>query len=185
MFEQLLASLARSLDGARIPYMIIGGQAVLLHGLVRVTDDVDLTLGVDAGQCARVLGALREAGLEPRVPNPEQFVRRAMILPALHPEHRVRVDVTFSFTPYEQQAIEHAVVRQRDGYPVRFATAEDLIIHKLVAGRAQDIQDIEGIVLRRGRQLDLQYLRQWVKQFAGLEGKAHLQQQLEALLIET
>jgi hypothetical protein len=54
-FEQILARLGRTLDGAGIPYMIIGGQAVLIHGRLRVTEDVDLTLGVDSGEAARVL----------------------------------------------------------------------------------------------------------------------------------
>ena len=32
MFESLLARLAHALDAAGLPYMVFGGQAVLLHG---------------------------------------------------------------------------------------------------------------------------------------------------------
>ncbi|GAF75408.1 unnamed protein product, partial [marine sediment metagenome] len=47
MFEEILAKLARALDKNNIPYMIIGGQAVLLYGEPRLTRDIDVTLGDD------------------------------------------------------------------------------------------------------------------------------------------
>ena len=42
MFEALLSKIAQSLGGAELPYMIIGGQAVLLYGTPRLTRDIDL-----------------------------------------------------------------------------------------------------------------------------------------------
>ncbi|MDI3467220.1 MAG: hypothetical protein OJF50_006041 [Nitrospira sp.] len=47
MFTRLLERLATALDLAKIPYMIIGGQAVLLYGEPRLTRDIDVTLGID------------------------------------------------------------------------------------------------------------------------------------------
>lgn len=41
MFKELLARLADLLDQKGIPYMIIGGQAVLLYGEPRLTRDID------------------------------------------------------------------------------------------------------------------------------------------------
>jgi hypothetical protein len=45
-------------------------------------------------------------------------------------------------------------------------SAEDLIIHKAVAGRPQDIRDIEGIVYRQRDKLEVTYIRQWLREFA-------------------
>lgn len=44
MFQALLQQIARGLDSRGIPYMLIGGQAVLLYGEPRLTRDVDVTL---------------------------------------------------------------------------------------------------------------------------------------------
>ena len=41
-FDGLIARIAAALGKARIPYMVIGGQAVLLHGEPRLTRDLDL-----------------------------------------------------------------------------------------------------------------------------------------------
>lgn len=183
-FEQILARLAQALDGAGIPYMIIGGQAVLIHGRLRVTEDIDLTLGVDSGEAAKVLRLLRGIGMRPLVDKPEEFVAQTYILPMFAEAEKVRVDFAFSFTPYEQQAIARAQTRQETGYPVRFATAEDLIIHKLFAGRPRDIEDIRGVLARKQGKVDREYLRHWIRQFSQLEGKGHLLPQLDELLAE-
>jgi hypothetical protein len=38
MFDSLLEKVALALDSERLPYMVIGGQAVLLHGEPRFAD---------------------------------------------------------------------------------------------------------------------------------------------------
>jgi hypothetical protein len=47
MFERLLEQIAAELASRSIPYLIVGGQAVLVHGEPRLTRDIDITLGVD------------------------------------------------------------------------------------------------------------------------------------------
>jgi hypothetical protein len=67
MFQTLLAKLAWALDGAAIPYMVIGGQAVLVHGEPRLTRDIDVTLGVDNSALDRILALGVSIGLSASV----------------------------------------------------------------------------------------------------------------------
>ena len=60
------------------------------------------------------------------------------------------MDFIFSTTPYERQAIARAEPVVLAGVPVPFATAEDLLIHKLFAGRPRDLEDAAGVVRRKG-----------------------------------
>lgn len=46
MFQKLLKKIANELSAHNIPYMVIGGQAVLLYGEPRLTKDIDITLGI-------------------------------------------------------------------------------------------------------------------------------------------
>ena len=112
MFTSLLARIAQKLDALEIPYMVIGGQAVLLYGEPRLTADIDITLGATADQLGIVLKAMQAIDLRPLV-DPEPFVRETMVLPCLDSESRIRVDLIFSFSPYERQAIAHARARYR------------------------------------------------------------------------
>ena len=41
MFARLLGKIATALNKFKIPYMVIGGQAVLVYGEPRATKDID------------------------------------------------------------------------------------------------------------------------------------------------
>jgi len=73
VIQQLIGRIARALDAHKIPYMIIGGQAVLMHGRPRLTQDVDITLGVDTDRFKQVYACAQGLKLRPLRPDPERF----------------------------------------------------------------------------------------------------------------
>lgn len=169
-FASLLGRTAAALDRAGIPYMVIGGQAVLIYGEPRITRDIDLTLGVDVDALPAVLRAAAAAGLAPRPADPEEFARRTSVLPLEDTASGIRLDLLFSHTPYERQAIGRGRVVQLDGVDVRYAAVEDLLIHKLAAGRPRDVEDVRGIILRTPPG-DRAYLRYWLEALREVTGR--------------
>ena len=169
MIEQFLKRIAKGLDRQGIPYIIIGGQAALIHGRPRLTEDVDVTLGIDTDEFPKLFEECRNLKLTPLRANPEEFAEKTKVLPMQDPESKLRVDFIFSNTPYEQVAIKRAVLVEMADYPVRFASPEDLVIHKLFAGRAIDLEDAEAVLLRQGNKLDRAYVRKWLKVFGTTE----------------
>lgn len=180
-FEALIAAVARGLAARDLPFMLIGGQAVLLHGEPRLTQDVDVTLGVSPDRVGEVLDLLGESGLYPLPEDPVSFARETFVLPTEEDASGIRVDFIFSATPYENQAIDRALEVQVGGQPVPFATAEDLILHKLFAGRPRDLEDVAGIVRRKGHEIDWQYVRRWAEEFARVPGREEMPRQVERL----
>lgn len=180
-FPRFLARLAEALRRARLPFMLIGGQAVLLHGRPRLTEDIDVTLGAAPDRLPDLLDACRGLGLRPLPEDPEQFARETFVLPASRPDDRIRVDFIFSTTPYERQAIERATPVELEGVVVPFAAAEDLVLHKLFAGRPRDLEDAEGVVRRKSGELDWAYLERWGGEFATVPGREDLPARIEAL----
>lgn len=174
MFDALLARIAQALDERAIPYMVIGGQAVLLYGEPRLTRDIDITLGVDVDALPAVLDVSRSAGLEPLV-DPAEFVTRTMVLPCLDPGSGIRVDMVFSFTPYESAAIGRSRAVEIGGRPVRYAAPEDLIVHKMLAGRPRDLEDVRSIVVRQPA-LDREFVRNALADFDDALGRGLLAQ---------
>lgn len=164
MFEALLKLLASELDRARIPYMVIGGQAVQLYGEPRMTRDIDLTLGLGVEGLDRVLGVCGRCGLKPLPAAPADFVRETMVLPALEERTGIRVDFVFSFAAYERQAIGRSRPVELGGVSVRFAAVEDVVIHKLVAGRPRDLEDARTIIVKNPG-LDRGYVDGWLGGF--------------------
>ena len=165
MIEELLHKIAQRLDEEHIPYMIIGGQAVLLYGSPRLTRDIDITLGVDTDKFSLIEKKCKELGLKILPENPEDFAKETKVLPTDEPESRMRVDFIFSFTPYETQAMNRTQHVIMNGYPVKFASCEDVIIHKMLAARAIDLEDVENILIKNKNSIDLEYIRQWLSEF--------------------
>lgn len=54
---------------------------------------------------------------------------------------------------------------------MRFASPEDLVIHKMVAGRARDLEDVRGVLLKNPT-LDSQYVEHWLREFNKSLGKS-------------
>jgi predicted nucleotidyltransferase len=170
MFKDLIKKIAVELAAGHIPYMIIGGQAVLLYGEPRLTKDIDITLGVGIEKLPLIKAVARALGLECQVENIEEFAGETMVFPALEAKSGIRVDFVFSFSPYERQAIERAATVAFDDISVRFAALEDVVIHKVVAGRARDLEDITSIILKNPG-FDKEYIRLWLSELdAALEG---------------
>jgi len=70
---------------------------------------------------------------------------------------------------YEEEVMQRATEFELEpGKAIRICSAEDLIIHKAIAGRPQDVRDIEGVVYRQRRALDVTTIRRWLRAFAEL-----------------
>ena len=164
MFQTLLKKIANAFQAHNIPYMIIGGQAVLLYGEPRLTKDIDVTLGVGVDNLNDIQSVAEFLQLKSLTADTEEFVKETMVMPVVEESSGIRVDFIFSFSPYERHAIERANDILIEGTPVKFATLEDVIIQKIIAGRARDKEDAKSILLKNPY-YDGKYIRYWLGEF--------------------
>jgi hypothetical protein len=162
MLQQLLEKIALTLESRGISYMVIGGQAALLYGEARLTKDIDVTLGVGPDRWEEITGLVKHAGWE--VLAGKDFSERTMVLPCVHRASGIRLDLIFSHSVYELQAMERVRRVEVGKALVRFAAVEDLVIHKVVAGRPRDLEDVWSI-LAKNPALDVAYIRRWLAEF--------------------
>jgi hypothetical protein len=161
--------------------MIIGGQAVLIYGEPRITRDIDITLGVNIDQLKKLLVAVKDLALKPIPQDVDSFVTQTMVLPTLDESTGIRVDFIFSCTPYENQAIKRSRKMLIRNQVVNFASPEDVIIHKIFAGRPRDLEDVRSIVLKN-QDIDIRYIRSWLKKFESSSDKKNLMNTFNKLL---
>lgn len=173
MFTRLLEAIGLGLEERRIPYMVIGGQGVLIYGEPRLTRDIDVTLGVGPERLAEIVGFARVSEWHLLVEAPQEFVQKTMVLPCVDPNSGIRIDFIFSNSAYEQQALERVRRVAIGKAAVRFAAAEDVIVHKIIAGRPRDLEDVRSILLKNPA-LDLKYISHWLREFDRSLGKSYL-----------
>lgn len=162
--DVIVAEVAGALNKADVRYMVIGGIANAVWGKPRATTDIDIVIGIGAGQTPKVLKALgKQVARKPQ--DPQDFVHATGILPLDH-RSGVRVEIIFGTLPFAMEGIERAVEISVRGVPVRFCTAEDLLLQKIVSDRERDRNDVEGIVRLRKASLDREYLDPRVHELA-------------------
>lgn len=155
---------------------MIGGQAVIRHGHVRTTEDVDITVvATAADQGDRVINLLSAMGLEPVADDPCAFARLSSLHRCIDADTGFGVDISFVDSPYLQQALGRALVVPTEGYPAPFLGLEDVLVHKAIAGRPQDQIDSMELMARYPG-FDQAYVEHWLGEF---------EQVLEQPIIET
>lgn len=123
-----LVRVCRLLNEAGARYLIIGGQACILHGLVRTTEDVDLLVEATEENCQRVINALSLlADGAARELTPKDILENVVVKIA----DEVEVDVsTHAWKVTYAEAAPHAERRELDGVPIPFLGLDQLIASK-------------------------------------------------------
>ncbi len=163
-----VVSLADAFGSRSIRYALIGGLAVILRGRPRFTHDVDFLLEVPQIVLPGLLDELVERGfaIDPAVVI-KQFVREHV---ASFPFGRVRIDWLKPVLPLYNRALADAQpLEWSDGHSIRVATAEGLILTKMVAFRPQDQIDIETLLTANRDDIDLDLIREEWSPFAATE----------------
>jgi hypothetical protein len=144
-------------------YAIIGGIAQQFWGEPRFTHDLDLTVQ-DKLDLAELVRRTTET-FASRVPDPQRFARDTRML--LLRVADVDVDVAVALRGYEDSLFARTrSIEVEPGKRINICSAEDLIIHKALAGRPQDLADVQSIVQRQGKKLDVRYVRRWLREFS-------------------
>jgi hypothetical protein len=160
-------------------YAIIGGIATSQWGFARVTHDIDIKVLVSDTDYAAVRSVLRSAFPErARRHVPENPLIVAVTISS------VTVDFLLTLPGYEELIIERAVRQDLGGWSAWVCSAEDLIIQKVVAGRAKDWLDIESLLIAQRGKLDEGYIEDWLSQFAEALEKPDILDEYRRLLMK-
>lgn len=159
--EALLEALSILSDELRqrsANYALIGGIAASVRGRARFTDDIDLLLTVPQLQLPGLLESLQAKGLSFDLMNAiREFSQRHLIVMYYRD---VRIDWMKPPLPAYQHVLDTATDETWLGHELRIATAEGLILLKLLADRTQDWADIESLLASNQRQLNITWIEQ-------------------------
>lgn len=159
MRRSTLEAVCRAWNAGRVRYLVAGGLAVVAHGHVRFTADLDVVLDPDTPNLRRALAALASLGYRPRAPVPlDAFVdarerrrwvrqKRMKVFSLFSDRHRETEIDLFCEPPFRFARAYRVSVRKRIGSRTfaRFVSLADLLRMKRQAGRPQDLEDIRRL----------------------------------------
>lgn len=179
--EKALADLTAALDATRVPWMVIGGIAVIARGVRRFTTDIDAAIRGDGLAIPPLLRALAKRRIVPRIDDAERFAAENLVLLLKHVPSRVELDVSLAWTAFEHEAIASAEVAPFGAVKAPMARPEDLIVFKAIAGRGKDIEDATALLVLYPK-LDLGRIRDRVRELAELADAPELTGGLETMI---
>jgi predicted nucleotidyltransferase len=152
--EQVLGALTE----ANVRYLVVGGVAVVLHGYLRTTLDLDLVLHLEHENLEKALTVFNDLGFQPQVPVPlrsfadlstrENWAREKnmTVFSIWDPDHPGFAIDLFIREPFDFEAVyNRALVVPLHGARATVISLADLIEMKRSAGRPQDQSDIEAL----------------------------------------
>lgn len=155
-------AIVEALNGAKVRYLVVGGLAVIAHGYLRYTKDVDLVIQLLPDNVILAFEAFAKLGYRPRVPitgeqfadpgNRERWIREKgmTVLQLWSNDHReTPIDVLVT-EPFDFDAEYEAALRKFlfGRLELRVASISTLIAMKEAAGRPEDKIDVEHLRMR-------------------------------------
>ncbi len=146
----LLERLVKALNQSKIPYAIVGGVAVALHGAPRGTIDIDIVIKHTAEFFKSAETCLKGLGFLPRLPvtahevfsfKDEYISRRNLVAWSFYnPINPLEViDIILTHDLSDMRAVN----KKMGLTTLKVLSVEDLINMKKKSGRPQDLEDIK------------------------------------------
>ena len=162
-------------------FCFIGGLAFQPWGNPRATQDADLNLLTGfTGEEEYVDALIGEFRL--RRPDGRAFALRSRVL-LLWSSEGVGLDISLGALPFEERSIGRSrVCLMAPGHSLRVCSPEDLIVHKAFASRDQDWADVDMVLLRQGKKLNVPQIMQELVPLTELKEDSSIVPRLEAMM---
>lgn len=147
-----LLKLADKLQQHKVPYCLVGGLAVVFHGVTRGTMDIDIIIHINLKNLTNAELALKELGLVSRLPirakdlaefRVEYIEKRNLIAWSfVNPKNPSEVvDIIITHNSKDIKTISMSLY----GKKIPVISKPDLIQMKLESGRPQDLEDVKAL----------------------------------------
>jgi len=135
--------LYRSLAKNKVHYLLIGGAAVIMHGVPRSTLDIDIAIEPELNNVEKLYKALSQAGFGTiRLTTPEKILKNELTVL----NDFLRIDILTKPKALDfNVAWKNRVVKKIKNVPVLLASISDIIKCKQAVGRLTDKEDIKAL----------------------------------------
>ncbi len=142
-----------ALDKAEVPYAVVGGYAVALHGAVRGTVDVDVVIQWSFKNLQSVEKAFKQLGLISLTPITaetlfhfrEEYIhnRNLVAWNFYDPSNPLnQVDLIIN---YDLKSAHHTKAIKSSQGTIQILSLTELIKMKIASGRPQDLEDVKAL----------------------------------------
>jgi len=136
------------LNAHAVRYLVVGGQAVIFHGHVRLTGDVDFFFSAQRANAAALFRALQDfwGGDVPGVTSADELEPEGMVLQFGQAPNRIDLMNAIDGVTFEEAwagRVETLLVGEDGDTPLPFIGLDALVRNKRAGGRPKDLDDLD------------------------------------------
>ena len=180
--EDVLMKFSRIARDLGIEYTIVGGIAIIYHGVPRATMDIDCIVKADEKQLRELAKRMRGAGFFADEDDLISMMKGDGHASIEDKETMMRLDMFAPKDEFGTISLAESLEVVIGNTTMRVASPETTIVSKLRFGSPQDIKDAEGIYGRLHETLDQNKLEKFAKMVGVRKELAALKKRVERLL---
>lgn len=148
----------KAMEEKNIQYLLVGGLAVNLYNVQRMTNDLDFVIHMEQSNIVKFIELMKESGFISALPvDPELLSDQNTVDEWIHEKNMVAfsfyhreknyqvIDIIISHQLDFEQAYRNRSIRTVHTIPVSLISLDDLIAMKQSSGREKDLEDIQKL----------------------------------------
>lgn len=158
--DEVLQIVCKFLNQNNIDYVVVGGIAVMYHGVPRTTVDIDLIVQLDEPEIEAFTSYLQSQEFDIAEDNLTDALAENSHCTVFVDKSLLRLDIQGVISKFDRMTLERAITVNHLGTSIRLGTVEDTIINKILFEGEQDLRDALGIFIRSSENLDYRYIEE-------------------------
>jgi hypothetical protein len=157
-FPEILRYVSDFLTSENVNYVIVGGVAVMYHGVPRTTVDIDIILQIDDSKIPDFVEFLNSKGFIASMADFQDAFAENSHSTIFYRNSMLRLDIQGVNSDFDQMTLNRAIIVRLFDTGIKLATAEDTLVNKILFESEQDLRDAFGIFTRNHKNLDFEYI---------------------------
>lgn len=140
----------KCLNARRVDFVLVGGYALGVHGVVRATADIDFLYRRTKLTVRRLCAAMEDFGAPPEVIDPDALMRPEIVAQFGQPPFRIDLLSGIDGVSFKE-VWAGAMKTPIDGQNMRVIGVSELLKNKTATGRSKDAEDVRKLRVRSAR----------------------------------
>lgn len=156
--EKVLKVVCEFLNENNLRYVIVGGIAVMYHGVPRTTVDIDFIVDMSKTEIELFISFLQSENFDANIQDMIEALDEHTHCTIFVDESLLRLDIQGVISDFDRATLERAIKVEFYDTIISLGSVEDTLINKILFASEQDIRDAAGIFARHKDELDFEYI---------------------------
>ncbi|MFX1251676.1 MAG: hypothetical protein ACFFCZ_08700 [Promethearchaeota archaeon] len=159
-FDELVVLISKYFLEHNVPFVVIGGVAILFQGRFRTTEDIDFIILQDKLDIDSFINYCQHHSLNVRKFDLTEGFKEKFYITILDLSNLIRIDLKGAYSGWDLGAIKEAEAFDYENTSIKVARPEYLITNKLKKGGQIDLEDAYSVFFKNEERLDRKLLKE-------------------------